>query len=113
MTTPILTLKELKALESEASAMDYKAVRSRSMEQSLAAIRTGDKPLMVAYKSWLPDDVKSAIEGIINEHGADLLRIVEMRQAAFARQCKVAAAEKRAQLATVVAPEPEAAGATS
>lgn len=103
----MLTLGELNRLNSEASAADGKAARVALLQEQLRNIRVGDAPLMVAYKSmghW-QDEAKSLIEGVINEFGADLLRIVEMRQEAFARQCKTEAATKRAQLATMVAAE--------
>ena len=44
-------------------------------------------------------------EAVLNEFGADMLRIIEMREEAFARKCKTEAAAKRAQLLTVVAEE--------
>lgn len=82
-----MTLDELNALKKEADALHWEAQRARELSQSLAAIRNGEKPLMPAYKAlgnW-NDKTISAIEGIINECGSDLLRIVEMRQDAYAR----------------------------
>lgn len=101
----MLTLGELNRLNSDATAADAKASRASMVQDQLQKIRVGDAPLMVVYKNmghW-QDEAKSLIEGVINEFGADLLRIVEMRQEAFARRCKTEAATKRAQLATMVA----------
>ncbi len=105
----MLSLSELNGLKSEADAADRKAARSGILQEQLRQIRIGDAPLMVAYRNlghW-QDDIKSLIEGVLNEFGADMLRIVEMRQDAFARKCKTEAAAKRAQLLTVVAEEPK------
>lgn len=115
MSAPELTLQQLQAIESEARTCDSKASAAKRLEECLARIRTSEQPLMVRYKGLghYQDEIRSAIEGIINEHGADLLRIVEMRNAAFARDCRVRATQLRAQLATVVAPEPEATGSRS
>lgn len=107
------TLVELQALESGARAADQKAAQAKRLQERLAAIRNGEKPLMVAYKgiSHWDSDVLSAIEGVINECGADLLRIVEMRQEAFARRMTVEARQKRAALHAIVDPEPAKDGA--
>lgn len=99
-----MTLEELNALSSQARAHDSSAMKAETLAATLAAIRNGEPPLMVRYKGlghW-QDDVRSAIEGVINEHGADLLRIVEMRLAAHARQEKTFAKAKREQLSTIV-----------
>lgn len=102
-----MTLEELNGLSSDARAHETKAMKAEALATSLAAIRNGEAPLMVRYKGlggW-QDDVRSAIEGVINEHGADLLRIVEMRLAAHARQEKTFARAKRDQLSTIVSVE--------
>ena len=107
------TLIELQALESGARAADQKAAQAKRLQERLAAIRTGEKPLMVVYKeigNW-EEATKSAIDGVINECGADLLRIVEMRQEAFARRMTVEARQKRAALHAMVDPEPAKDGA--
>ena len=64
-----------------------------------------DLTVIYGLGNW-QDEIRSLVEGVINEFGADLLRIVEMRQEAFARKCKTEAAAKRMQLATIVAEEP-------
>lgn len=102
------TLAELNALDNSAKVAERKAEAAKHLQSRLQAIRNGDKPLMVAFKGlghW-EDPVRSAIEGVINECGADLLRIVEMRQEAFARRCTVEARQHRAALAAAVDPEP-------
>lgn len=103
----MLSLSELNALKAEADVADRSAASSAALQERLRQIRIGDAPLMVAYKNlghW-QDDIRSLIEGVLNEFGADMLRIIEMRQEAFARKCKTEAAAKRAQLLTVVAEE--------
>jgi hypothetical protein len=107
------TLAELQELEFGARTADRKAADAKRLQERLAAIRNGEKPLMVAYKdmgSW-EGEARSAIEGVINECGADLLRIVEMRQEAFARRMTVEARQKRAALHAMVDPEPAKDGA--
>lgn len=103
----MLSLSELNALKAEADVADRRAASSAELQERLRQIRIGDAPLMVAYQNlghW-QDDLRSLIEGVLNEFGADMLRIIEMRQEAFARKCKTEAAAKRAQLLTVVAEE--------
>lgn len=98
------TLNELRALEGEAGKMELRATAAKQMQERMAAIRTGETPLMVAYKGlghW-QNEIQSLIEGVINEFGTDLLRIVEMRQEAFARKCKTEAQAKRAHLQAFV-----------
>lgn len=74
------------------------------MSRKLAAIRNGEKPLMVAYREMGNWDVhlKSAIEGIINECGNDLLRIVEMRKDAYARLKSEQAKQKLAAISAAL-----------
>lgn len=97
-------MQDLKNLEFEISKLDRLAREALELEKNLAAIRNGERPLMV----WLNESAtcnstaRSAIEDVINEFSLDLLRVVEMRQAALARSQKIAANHKRAQLATVV-----------
>lgn len=82
-----MTLDDLNALKKEAESLHWEAAKAKELSKKLANIRNEENPLMVAYKqlgNW-NDHVKSAIEGIINECGSDLLRIVEMRQDAYAR----------------------------
>ncbi len=103
----MLSLSKLNALKAEADVADRRAASSAELQERLRQIRIGDAPLMVAYKNlghW-QNDIRSLIEGVLNEFGADMLRIIEMRQEAFARKCKTEAAAKRAQLLTVVAEE--------
>lgn len=103
----MLSLSELNALKAEADVADRRAASSAALQERLRQIRIGDAPLMVAYKNlghW-QSDIRSLIEGVLNEFGADMLRIIEMREEAFARKCKTEAAAKRAQLLTVVAEE--------
>ncbi len=103
----MLSLSELNALKTEADVADRRAASSAALQERLRQIRIGDAPLMVAYKNLghRENDIRSLIEGVLNEFGADMLRIIEMRQEAFARKCKTEAAAKRAQLLTVVAEE--------
>ena len=84
-----MKLDDLNEMERQAKQGDARAAAARRLQAQIAEIRKGDVPLMVAYKNmgYSHDAMKSAIEGVINEHGADLLRILEMRQLAFARAC--------------------------
>lgn len=103
-----MTLDELNQLKREASECQGEARRAKELRDRLAAIRTGDKPLMPAYKDlghW-NEHVKSAIEGIINECGHDLLRIVEMRQDAFARLKSEQARQKLAAIDAALGEQP-------
>lgn len=109
------TLKELNELENAALVAERKARDTRHVQESLRSIRIGDKPLMVVYKGmghW-EEHMKSLIEGVINECGPDLLRIVEMRQEAFARRCTAQARQMRAALAAAVDPEPSKEGGST
>ena len=95
-----MNLQELNDLNSGANSHDGKAGRIENLANRLAELRKSDQPLMVAYKSmgnW-DGEIRSVIEGIINEHGSDLLRIVEMRFAASARQERASAKMKREQI---------------
>lgn len=106
----MLTLKQLQKLASEVDSLDGKAAACKRLSDRLAAIRNGEKPLIGAYKalcSW-EAEVQSAIEGVINELGPDLLRIAEMRNDAAARRFKVEAAAKRSALGEWVANEKSA-----
>ena len=104
-----MTLNELNELERQAKVAEAKAASAKRLQVKLANIRTGERPLMAAYKAmgaW-DDDAKSAIEGIINEHGSDLLRIVELRQVAFARSCAAQASTHRLAITALLGEEKE------
>jgi hypothetical protein len=105
--TPTLTLRDLEKIQSDIDGLERQARDTQNLEKGIAGIRTGEKPLMDWYRDSSPyrQTEKSAIDGVINEFGPDLMRIVEMRLAALAREKKVAVATKRAQLATIVAVE--------
>ena len=99
-----MTLDELNKLQSEARACDSRASTAERLRAALQAMRVSDKPLMVAYKAlraW-DDATQSAIEGVINEFGVHLLRIVELRQEAYIRKCKTEADAHRAALGAFV-----------
>lgn len=99
-----MTLDELNTLKEEAERCQREASRAKSLRDKMASIRNGEQPLMVAYKglgSW-NDSIKSAIEGIINECGHDLLRIVEMRQDAHVRLKNEQAKQKLAALSAAL-----------
>lgn len=99
-----MKLEELNELKKEASACEDRARRANQMADDLASIRNGETPLMVAYKNmgaW-NEDKKPLIEGVINEFGADILRVIEMRQEAYARQQRAMAKQKHAALAAVL-----------
>lgn len=95
-----MTLDELNNLKKQADEDRRAAAAAKNLSAELAAIRNGEKPLMVAYKglgSW-NEHLKSAIEGIINECGSDLLRIAEMRLESQARHKSVQSRQKLAAL---------------
>lgn len=95
-----MTLEELNKLKSDAEKCERESTHAKSLSAKLAKIRNGDAPLMVAYKgisNWEPV-LKGVIEGVINECGADLLRIVEMRQDAYARLKSEQARQKLAAI---------------
>lgn len=95
-----MKLDELNELKSDADKFQREASNIKGLSDRLAHIRNGEKPLMVAYKelgNW-NEHVKSAIEGIINECGCDLLRIVEMRLDAKARLKREQARQKLAAI---------------
>ncbi|TEA78678.1 hypothetical protein [Allopusillimonas ginsengisoli] len=99
-----MTLDELNALKKEADNFHWESCRAKELSDKLAGIRNGEKPLMVAYKelgNW-NDRIKSAIEGIINECGHDLLRIVEMRHDAHARLKSEQAKQKLAVISAAL-----------
>jgi len=98
-----MTLDELNKLKSDAQKDESRSRSHKALQDRLAGIRNGDKPLMAAYgdlNSWGDDpEIKASIERVINEHGADLLRIAEMRQEAISRSCAASARQKQAALA--------------
>ena len=102
-----MTLHELNQIASEARSHDGKASKMETIRKRLSEIRNGEFPLMVAYKNlghW-QEEIRSPIEGIINEHGADLIRILELRLDASARQERVLAKQKREQLSAYISDE--------
>lgn len=99
-----MTLDELNQLKKEAERCQREASCAKTLRDKMVSIRNGEKPLMVAYKAlsnW-DDSIKSAIEGIINECGHDLLRIVEMRQDARARLKSEQAKQKLAVISAAL-----------
>ena len=98
------TLKQLNELQSNQARALAQAGRSKRFQERLAIVRTSDKPLMVWMKGsgQYEADLRDYIEGVINEFGPELLRVLELRQEALARKHSAEAAVIRAQLATVV-----------
>lgn len=101
------TLSDLKTLDSDARSFETKSIHAHNMATALSNLRTGGKPL---YR-WLQEEgryeeeVRSLLQGVINELGAHLVMVVEHRQMAFAFECSAKAAAKRATLAATVSPE--------
>lgn len=99
-----MKLDDLNQLKKASEKDQNEASNAKNLSLKLAAIRNGEKPLMVAYKeisNW-DTNIKSAIEGIINECGNDLLRIVEMRQDAYARLKNEQAKQKLAAISAAL-----------
>lgn len=103
----MLTLKELNDLCVSAENLERKANDKDTRAKRIAGIRNGEFKLT----RWLSDcasynnESADLIRNVIDEHSADLLRLIEMRLAAEARELRVSAQIKREQLATIVAPE--------
>lgn len=99
-----MTLDELNQLKKEAERCQHEASRAKTLRDKMVSIRNGERPLMDAYKAlsnW-DESIKSAIEGVINECGHDLLRIVEMRQDALARLKSEQAKQKLAAISAAL-----------
>jgi hypothetical protein len=103
------TLAELQSLANQALSLERKADRARQTATKLSNMRCLDeRPLYVWLTSGpgqYDDEVKSLLQGVINEHTQSLSLLVEARQEAFARQCLLEASAIRARLALVVAPD--------
>lgn len=97
-----MTLDELQKIEQDAKDLEYKADTAKRSHETFAKLRTDGKSLYeeIAHGGALRyrEDDRAFIQGVLNELGPEILRIAELRKAAYERGCRAKARAMRASL---------------
>ena len=109
-----MSLDQLKDFNREADNLSGQSSRYEGAQKILASTRNGPRPLSVALQEVIGrwkyggDEIARAeLYSVLDEMGADIYRIAEMRLAAKARLYKVKAAQRRAIVTASILPIPE------